>query len=108
MAVCAAAAATNITLGSKTCAAKAGAGAAPVFRFGVIADIQYAPIENATNFAGSETRNYRGAADEAAAAVEYWNEMQSPDIAFVAQVNANDTHPHCATSLLFCDAQLGG
>ena len=57
----------------------------PICRFGLIADIQYAPIDAATNFAGTETRDYRGALVEAKRAVDYWNSMK-PGIDFVAQL----------------------
>ena len=86
--VCAAAAVTNMTMAQAytTQGGAAGAASSPVFRFGVIADIQYAPINNATNFAGTETRNYRGALDEAAKAVAAWNALSGPGLSFVAQV----------------------
>jgi len=57
----------------------------PYFSFGVIADIQYAPIESATNFSGSETRDYSGSLQEARRAVTFWNRME-PGLRFVAQL----------------------
>jgi len=58
----------------------------PLFRFGVIADIQHADIDDATNFGGTETRAYRGVLSEAVKAVDCWNRVEDPPIKFVAQL----------------------
>jgi manganese-dependent ADP-ribose/CDP-alcohol diphosphatase len=60
-------------------------GIEPLFRFGVIADIQYCDTDDASNFAGSEVRKYRGTVAQARAAVDLWN---SVDTAF--NVNLGD------------------
>jgi manganese-dependent ADP-ribose/CDP-alcohol diphosphatase len=57
----------------------------PLFSFGVIADIQYADIDDAMNFSKTEQRWYRGAYKQAKAAVSYWKEMNPPPL-FVAQL----------------------
>lgn len=57
----------------------------PLFSFGVIADIQYADIEDAMNFSKTEHRGYRNALLEAKRAVEYWKRM-SPSPLFIAQL----------------------
>ena len=57
----------------------------PLFSFGVIADIQYADIENAMNFSKTEHRGYRNALKEARRAVEYWKELV-PSPLFIAQL----------------------
>mmetsp|Transcript_24525 Transcript_24525/g.43521 ORF Transcript_24525/g.43521 Transcript_24525/m.43521 type:complete len:462 (-) Transcript_24525:59-1444(-) len=59
--------------------------APPLFRFGVIADVQYADINNGTSFGGGEYRYYRGTANNLQAAVSWWNK-ECPDIRFVAQL----------------------
>lgn len=55
------------------------------FRFGVVADIQYSDIETASNFMGTEERNYRGALGQVKRAVSLWNSL-SPRPIFVAQL----------------------
>ena len=57
----------------------------PLFSFGVIADIQYADIEDAMNFAKTEHRAYRNALLETKRAVSHWKSM-SPRPLFVAQL----------------------
>ena len=57
----------------------------PVFSFGVIADIQYADIDDAMNFSKTEERGYRGASIEAQRAVNDWV-AQSPKPLFIAQL----------------------
>ena len=57
----------------------------PLFRFGAIADIQYADIEDAMNFSKTENRCYRGTLQHTHTAVAYWNQ-QAPKLAFVAQL----------------------
>ena len=56
-----------------------------LFRFGVIADIQYCDCKTAGNFAGTEQRNYRGALAQVKRAVGQWNAL-SPRPLFVAQL----------------------
>jgi hypothetical protein len=60
----------------------------PLLRFGVIADIQYCDCEDASNFAGTETRRYRGTLPQTRAAVAHWNALTQPAPAFV--VNMGD------------------
>eukprot|EP00466_Bigelowiella_natans_P006324 jgi/Bigna1/79100/fgenesh1_pg.59_\ len=60
-------------------------GEEPLFRFGVIADVQYADIDDGTNFHGSEFRYYRGTLQSLRKAVDYWNN-HAPDIQFIAQL----------------------
>lgn len=55
----------------------------PLFRFGLIADIQYCDCDDAANFAGTEVRGYRGTLHQAHEAVKVWNEHE---VAFVAQL----------------------
>ena len=57
----------------------------PLFRFGVIADVQYADIPDGTSFGGGERRWYRGSLEMLRRAVSWWRE-NSPDILFVAQL----------------------
>lgn len=54
-----------------------------LFRFGVVADVQYADLEVGTNFAGTVHRYYRHALIALAAAVKSWRDH---DVAFVAQL----------------------
>ena len=56
-----------------------------LFRFGLIADIQYADIPDATNFAGTETRMYRGTIECTRTAVAGWNALE-PQPLFVGQL----------------------
>ena len=57
----------------------------PIFRFGVIADVQYADADDGTSFDGSMKRHYRGSLDALRLAVEDWA-CSDPPIAFVAQL----------------------
>uniref|UniRef100_A0A7S4DXD0 Calcineurin-like phosphoesterase domain-containing protein n=1 Tax=Lotharella globosa TaxID=91324 RepID=A0A7S4DXD0_9EUKA len=57
----------------------------PLFRFGVIADVQYADIDNATSFGGGEYRFYRGTLDSLAKSIDWWN-LHYPDIQFIANL----------------------
>lgn len=57
--------------------------AEPLFRFGVVADVQYADIEVGTNFACTVRRYYRHALVALHAAVQCWREA---DVSFVAQL----------------------
>jgi manganese-dependent ADP-ribose/CDP-alcohol diphosphatase len=50
----------------------------------VIADIQYCDVNPATNFKGTETRDYRGGVVQTKRAVALWNSLGS--LAFVAQL----------------------
>jgi manganese-dependent ADP-ribose/CDP-alcohol diphosphatase len=52
-------------------------------RFGVIADIQYANLDDGQNYACTEVRHYRGALEMVDAAVAYWAAQQ---VSFVAQL----------------------
>lgn len=66
---------------------KKASSAPPVFKFGLIADIQHADIDDATNFSGSEFRGYRRALDVTRAAVEYWNtNARAQGMQFIAQL----------------------
>lgn len=55
------------------------------FRFGVVADIQYCDCETASNFMGTEQRNYRGTLGQVKRAVELWNSL-IPRPLFIAQL----------------------
>ena len=57
----------------------------PLFRFGVISDIQYADIDEAMNFTQTERRDYRGTLAHTKRAVERWNTL-SPPPHFIAQL----------------------
>ena len=54
-----------------------------MFTFGIIADIQYCDCDDATNFAGTETRYYRDTVRQAKLAVDSWNAHK---VLFVAQL----------------------
>jgi len=56
----------------------------PLFRFGVIADIQYCDIDDAYNYAQTEIRHYRGTLAVLEEAVQTWN--KTPDIKFIADL----------------------
>ena len=58
----------------------------PLFAFGVIADIQYADIEDAQNHAKTEMRRYRFALEETDRAVQMWNAYDKVPLAFIAQL----------------------
>ena len=53
-----------------------------LFRFGVVADIQHADLDDAQNFGGTEQRFYRGSLAGARRAVDGWNAEESPPLAF--------------------------
>jgi|EP00670_Eutreptiella_braarudii_P007308 manganese-dependent ADP-ribose/CDP-alcohol diphosphatase len=57
---------------------------APLFRFGVIADVQYCNCDDGTNFDGSVKRHYRGALSALGKAVDDWNSIE--DLRFIAQL----------------------
>ncbi|CAJ1345790.1 unnamed protein product [Effrenium voratum] len=58
--------------------------ALPALRFGVVADVQYADVDDAWNFRRTQVRRYRQALDALRAAVEDW--QQGPPLAFVADL----------------------
>ncbi|CAJ1382266.1 unnamed protein product [Effrenium voratum] len=60
--------------------------ALPALRFGVVADVQYADVDDAWNFRRTQVRRYRQALDALRAAVEDW--QQGPPLAFVADLGA--------------------
>jgi manganese-dependent ADP-ribose/CDP-alcohol diphosphatase len=55
----------------------------PMFRFGVIADIQYCDIEDGYNYARTQKRHYRGSLEMISAATTYWRER---NVKFVCQM----------------------
>ena len=67
-------------------ASGAASPARPLFRFGLIADIQHCDCDDATNFAGTETRRYRSTPAQAGRAVAGWNALREPECAFVLQL----------------------
>jgi len=88
-------------LGAGTCAALLGisgrtqsqlvadqeAAEPALFRFGVVADIQYCDCDDATNFAGTETRRYRGTLAQIHDAVTLWNGLRrDAGLSFVIQL----------------------
>lgn len=56
---------------------------APLVRFGVVADIQYANLADGQNYAKTQTRRYRGALEMVDKAVAYWAAQK---VGFVAQL----------------------
>lgn len=56
-----------------------------VFRFGLISDIQYADINDAMNFSGTESRCYRDTLQHTRAAVQSWNQLE-PRPLFISQL----------------------
>ncbi|XP_029783786.1 manganese-dependent ADP-ribose/CDP-alcohol diphosphatase [Suricata suricatta] len=50
----------------------------PLFSFGVIADVQYADLEDGYNFQGSRRRHYRHSLVHLRGAIEHWNAAGSP------------------------------
>lgn len=50
--------------------------AAPAFTFGLIADIQYADLEDGCNFHGTRKRYYRNSLHLLRNAIRYWNEEE--------------------------------
>ena len=57
----------------------------PLFRFGVISDIQYADINDGTNFTKTEKRTYRESLGHTRTAIEFWNSM-NPKPDFIMQL----------------------
>ena len=56
-----------------------------LFRFGVISDIQYADMDDASNFSGTEQRAYRDSARHAAEAIHHWSALETRPL-FIAQL----------------------
>mmetsp|Transcript_15624 Transcript_15624/g.61061 ORF Transcript_15624/g.61061 Transcript_15624/m.61061 type:complete len:349 (+) Transcript_15624:62-1108(+) len=56
------------------------------FRFGVIADPQFADADDHHNFHKTSMRYYRGSLDVVKEAVEHWNSIQSPPVSLVLQL----------------------
>lgn len=50
----------------------------PLFSFGVIADIQYANLEDGYNYQGNRRRYYRHSLLHLQGAIEYWNQESTP------------------------------
>ncbi|GMI22939.1 hypothetical protein TeGR_g14506 [Tetraparma gracilis] len=67
----------------------------PVFSFGVIADIQYAPVKDGASFSGVP-RYYRSALDSTRAAASAWKDIQPNTLSFA--VNLGDTIDGLAAS----------
>ncbi len=57
---------------------------AALWSFGVIADIQYCDCPEATNYHGTETRDYRGSLEQVRCAATYWSSL--PSLQFIAQL----------------------
>ena len=71
------------TMSAEGSSAKSAGEERPLFRFGVIADIQYCDCDDAANFAGTEVRKYRGTLPQTRAAVAHWNALTEPRPSFV-------------------------
>jgi len=56
-----------------------------LFSFGVIADVQWADLDDGFNFARTTRRCYRGALTQLGAAVDWWTALAEPPI-FIAQL----------------------
>lgn len=75
----------GISAGAKGSCSLASTGAAePLFRFGAIADVQYADVDDAHNFRGNQFRRYRGALKCLERAVEDWT--RGPSLDFIADL----------------------
>ena len=63
-----------------------------IFRFGVIADIQYVDADDAFNFQKTKVRHYRNSLETYRKAVLYWNNMitQQSDHSFVCSIVLGD------------------
>ncbi|KAF4710744.1 hypothetical protein FOZ63_011194 [Perkinsus olseni] len=74
----------------RTAAAAAAAAASPkiLFRFGVIADVQYADVDDTSNYTRTKQRCYRRSAQVLRNAITWWNSLQCPPVNFV--VNLGD------------------
>ena len=68
-----------------TTAAESADGQRALFAIGLIADVQYADIDDGTNYDGSSKRHYRGALSALERAVPWWN-AQQPPLACIAQL----------------------
>lgn len=60
------------------------AGREPIARFGVVADVQYADVDDAYNFRRTQKRRYRGALEALNMAVEDWK--KGPPLDFIADL----------------------
>lgn len=58
---------------------------APLFRFGLVADIQYCDVDDTYNYTRTQLRKYRGALGVLRRAVEDWSGIH-PDLAFVGNL----------------------
>ena len=63
--------------------ASAHEGPSPLFRFGIIADVQWADVEDGFNFQRTTRRCYRGALETLRHAVDWW---RTSELDFVAQL----------------------
>jgi manganese-dependent ADP-ribose/CDP-alcohol diphosphatase len=79
------AAAAGAASSSSAASAAAAPTPTPLFRFGLIADVQYADIDDATNFSGDSVRNYRSTLETVKLAVAHWNAQSDPAPRVVAQ-----------------------
>lgn len=68
---------------SKVRRAARGGWGQPVFRFGIVADVQYADREDAYNFSGTRLRRYRQAKEIWEESVQWWLEEK---VNFIAQL----------------------
>ena len=57
----------------------------PLFRFGLISDIQYGDFEDGMNFSKTENRWFRASRQHARSAVDFWNQ-QNPQPHFILQL----------------------
>ena len=62
----------------------------PVFRFGLLGDIQYADADDAWDFDRTHLRHYRGALNSVRAAIKAWN----------ASFHSSGARTHCPTAAL--------
>ncbi|KAF4733826.1 hypothetical protein FOZ63_004210, partial [Perkinsus olseni] len=72
----------------RTAAAAAAASPKILFRFGVIADVQYADVDDTFNYTRTKKRCYRRSAQVLRNAINWWNSLQCPPLSFV--VNLGD------------------
>eukprot|EP00931_Biecheleriopsis_adriatica_P055177 TRINITY_DN32567_c0_g1_i1.p1 TRINITY_DN32567_c0_g1~~TRINITY_DN32567_c0_g1_i1.p1 ORF type:complete len:374 (-),score=63.44 TRINITY_DN32567_c0_g1_i1:57-1178(-) len=66
-----------------TCEGGRGA-SEPTLRFGAVADVQFADVDDAWNFRGTQKRRYRGALGALRSAVQDW--LQGPSLTFIADL----------------------
>jgi len=69
---------------STAVAAAERAAPAPALRFGAIADVQFADVDDAWNFKGTQRRGYRGALECLRRAIDDWD--SGPELSFVADL----------------------